>query len=112
MALLAAAQGGEDVLARAVALHEAAITIDRKLGDKRGLAVELDHLAAVLRRKGDLQAAYGCVAETLDLWLELGDPVDLAFWLDAAWADGQSLGRERMVEDVRRILADRLPAKS
>ncbi len=82
LALLAAAQGGDDGLERAVELHEAAITIDRELGYKRGLAIELDHLAAVRRRKGDLGAAYRCVEEALDLWLELGDPVDLAFWFE------------------------------
>lgn len=170
LALLAAAQGEEGGLERAVALHEAAITIDRGLGYKRSQAVELDYLSSVLRRQGDLEAAYGCVADTLDLWLELGDPVDLAFWLDlvaeletaegrsesasrflgaaeslpadvghaqdrsdgaeenesavavragmsesefnAAWAERQALGRERMVEDARRILADRLGTRS
>ncbi|MBA2759929.1 MAG: tetratricopeptide repeat protein [Chloroflexia bacterium] len=57
--------------------------IDRKLADKRGSAVSLDHIGKCARALGDLIMAWEAHAQSLPLRKEIGDPRGLLVWLEA-----------------------------
>ena len=60
-------------LPSAIALHEAALTLHRELGDKRGVAATLDALGLVAQIQGNLTRAAGLLEESLALERGLGN---------------------------------------
>jgi predicted ATPase len=61
-----------------VALLEESLEISRALGDKRGIAVSLNAMAAQYRGCGDMTNAWRLFEESLEVFRELGDPVGVA----------------------------------
>ena len=64
---------GEPVTARA--FFEEALSINRALDDRRGIAVGLNALAVGAQQQGDLSRSRALLEESLVLWRELGDSV-------------------------------------
>jgi serine/threonine-protein kinase PknK len=60
-------------LGRARDLYEQAVELYRTLGDRRGMADALHNLALVPMMTGDPPLARRLLAQSRDLWLELGD---------------------------------------
>ncbi|MFZ5878441.1 MAG: LuxR C-terminal-related transcriptional regulator [Chloroflexota bacterium] len=58
---------------RAVALHEASLSIYRELGDKSHCAFALNNIAVCLTELGDNDEAFVCYSESLMLYEEIGD---------------------------------------
>ena len=73
--LLAHRQGD---YASAQVLHEQALALHRRRGDRPGAAAALDELGHVAEGRGDLPAARALLHESLALWRELGDTLGLA----------------------------------
>lgn len=77
--VLADAQGD---YASARALFEESLTINRELGDRRGIAVSLNNLGIVTVRQQDYPAARSLYEESLAIWRELGNRRAIALSLN------------------------------
>jgi tetratricopeptide (TPR) repeat protein len=73
--ILAWSQGD---LTAARALHEESLTLQRVLGNQRGIAHSLNNLGIVATKQGDYAAARALHEESLDLRRTLEDPVGIA----------------------------------
>jgi predicted ATPase len=69
----AAVLTGEPAAARL--LHEEGLNVSRELGDRRGVAVELNALAIGAQLENDLPRSRALLEESVELWKELGDPL-------------------------------------
>jgi predicted ATPase/DNA-binding CsgD family transcriptional regulator len=101
----------EGDLSAAQALHEQGISIVRQTGNAWDMAIALGDLADVCHALGDAASARGHYAESLRLWLELGDERGVAQGLEGfailAFADSRPGHAVRLVGAARAI-RDRL----
>lgn len=64
--------------ARALAAHEAALSVARKLDDAEGVAQTLANIGGVYRSQGDYTKALASYAESVKRWEALGRPAGMA----------------------------------
>ncbi|MDZ4719876.1 MAG: tetratricopeptide repeat protein, partial [Roseiflexaceae bacterium] len=76
-------------------LHEESLSHFRKLGDAHGTALALTNLGLVLVDSGNTDLAAARLEESLVLWHQLGEQVDIAECLEGiaaiAVADGDDM---------------------